>query len=419
MSDVLINDISKLKVVITGLNGNKYDVTKNVTVIRIYESIDSYFLSGAMSMYDDSGLMHRVPLIGQEYVSIEFVKDKIEHKLSFRLVDVHETTKIRKDTSGLKFRLISEKEFLNSASTFSRSFSGSTTAIISKIHSDYLNEDVRIYDGGASSMNIVFPFIKPYTAISKILEESYSVDGSPLFLFETLKSVNTPKIRSINAMMSSESVHDIGEKLLFNVGEGGSSVRSMEEDRHQIETIKQEGAYDTLDLLSRGAYASNVSIYDITAKSFNNVVFNYTKDAPTSNPEHISNQYKLNESEVSNLSNAQHHILSHNSSAFENALNNFGTIEPKSTLIRKSYVRRMALSTLNILLDPLKDIECGDCVTIKIQQNVPQLGKLTEDKVSSGKYMISAIAHIIKGGKYKMSVELIRDGIGIEHKDKK
>lgn len=419
MSDVLINDISKLKVVITGLNGNKYDISKNVTVIRIYESIDSYFLSGAMSMYDDSGLIHRVPLIGQEYVSIEFTKDKIEHKLSFRLVDVHETTKIRKDTSGLKFRLISEKEFLNSASTFSRSFSGSTTSIISQIHSGYLNESVRIYDGGASSMNIVFPFIKPYTAISKILEESYSIDGSPLFLFETLKSVNTPKIRSINAMMSSDSVHDIGERLLFNTGEGGSSVRSMEEDRHQIETIKQEGAYDTLDMLSRGAYASNVSIYDITAKSFNNVVFNYTTDAPTSNPEHISNQYKLNDSEVSNLSNAQHHILSHNNSAFENSLSNFGTIEPKSTLIRKSYVRRMALSTLNILVDPLKDIECGDCVTIKIQQNVPQLGNLVEDKVSSGKYMISAIAHIIKGGKYKMSVELIRDGIGIEHKDKK
>jgi hypothetical protein len=170
MSDVLINDISKLKVLIIGVNGNTYDITPNVTAIRIYESIDSYFLTGSMTMYDDSGLVHRVPLIGQEYVSIDFLKDDIEHKLKFRLVDIHETTKIRKDTSGLKFNLISEKEFLSSASTFSRAFSGSTTSIISKIHSEYLNENVRVYDGGASSMNIIFPFIKPYNAIAKILK---------------------------------------------------------------------------------------------------------------------------------------------------------------------------------------------------------------------------------------------------------
>lgn len=419
MSDVLINDISKLKVLIIGVNGNTYDITPNVTAIRIYESIDSYFLTGSMTMYDDSGLVHRVPLIGQEYVSIDFLKDDIEHKLKFRLVDIHETTKIRKDTSGLKFNLISEKEFLSSASTFSRAFSGSTTSIISRIHSEYLNENVRVYDGGASSMNIIFPFIKPYNAIAKILKESYSIDGSPLFLFETLKSVNTPKIRSIKSMMSSASVHDIGEKLLFNTGKGGSSVRGMDEDRHQIDTIKQDGAYDTLGLLSHGAYASNVSIYDITAKSFSNVAFDYTTDAQASNPEHISNQYKLNNSQISNLSNSKHHVLSHNSQAFENSLNNFGTIEPKSTLIRKSYLGRMSLSTIHIVIDPLTDIECGDCVTLRIQQNVPQLGKIVEDKVSSGKYMISAISHIIKGGKYRMSVELIRDGIGIEHKDEK
>jgi hypothetical protein len=417
--DILINDISKLLVVITGLNGNQYDISRNVTAIRIYESIDSYFLSGSLTMFDDSGLIHRVPLIGQEFVTISFVKDDIEHNLNFRLVDVTDITKIRKDASGLKFRLISEKEFLSSASTFSRAFSGSTSSIISQIHNEYLKENIEITETGASSFNIVFPFIKPYTAIAKILEESYSIDGSPLFLFETLKSVNTPKLRSINAMMSAESVHDIGEKALFNTGKGGSSVRGMSSDRHQIDTIHQVGAYDTLDLLDRGAYASNVSIYDISAKTFSNVIFDYTLDAMSSNPELISNQYKLNDSPISNLLNSKHHVLTHNSQAFVNSLNNFGTIEPKSTLVRKSYVSRMSLSTINVVIDPLTDIECGDCVTLTIQQNVPQIGKLPPDALSSGKYMISAISHIIKGGKYTMSVELIRDGIGIEHKDEK
>ena len=79
----------------------------------------------------------------------------------------------------------------------------------------------------------------------------------------------------------------------------------------------------------------------------------------------------------------------------------------------------MFLSTLNIEVDPIKEIECGNCINVMIQQNIPTLDKVSADKISSGKYMISAIAHIFtntsEGETYKMAIELVRDGIGINH----
>ena len=84
-TDSLINSLSSLSIIITGVNGNKYDVTENVTTFTIYESIDSFFLSGIMSMYDDSGLINRIPLVGQESVLITFVKDSIKRSINLKL----------------------------------------------------------------------------------------------------------------------------------------------------------------------------------------------------------------------------------------------------------------------------------------------------------------------------------------------
>mgnify|MGYP003985826021 CR=1 FL=1 len=418
-TDSLINSLSSLSIIITGVNGNKYDVTENVTAFTIYESIDSFFLSGIMSMYDDSGLINRIPLVGQESVLITFVKDSIKRSINLNIIDIHDVTKIRTDASGIKFRLVSTKELLNSASTFSQSYSGSSTSIISSIHADHLNESIRIYDGGASTMNIVFPYIKPYQAISKVLQSAFDVNGAPLFLFETLNGPGYPVIKSIKSMMSEEAKFTIGESALFNTGLAGSTVRGMTDDRHHIDSIKQEAAYNTLSLLSRGSYASNVTHHDISLKTVNNTVFNYKNNAESVNPEMISDNFKLNEYSLSGLSNAKHHVLNHNSKAFDNSLANFTSIEPRSLLIRKSYTNRMFLSTLNIEVDPIKEIECGNCINVMIQQNIPTLDKVSADKISSGKYMISAIAHIFtntsEGETYKMAIELVRDGIGINH----
>ena len=337
--DPVINSYTQLQVIIISVNGTKWDVTANVMNITLIESISAATINGVISMMDDSGVVHAIPLIGQERVIITFVKDGTKRSLEFRLNRVHDTTKIRKDVSGLKFELVSEKEYLNSSKTFSRSFSGSTTDIISKIHEEYLNQKIQKIDNedtGASSINLVLPYIKPYQAINKILEESYATNGSPLFLFESLNSVaKGPKIKSFNTMMSDDSKVTIGEKEIVNLGEGGSTTRGMHKDRTNIDNIKQSLAYDTLGLLSTGSYGSNVSVIDISNKTISNTIFDYTKSAETISPEHMTSKYTVNKLEMSDLSDAKHHVLSHNNNAYDNALN-YQTIDPQSLLIRKS-----------------------------------------------------------------------------------
>jgi len=71
-ADVGINSYSNFRAIITSVNGNTYDISPNVTSFDIYESIQSYLIYGDMVIMDDSGLIHKAPLMGQETIEIQF-----------------------------------------------------------------------------------------------------------------------------------------------------------------------------------------------------------------------------------------------------------------------------------------------------------------------------------------------------------
>ena len=415
--DALIGSYSNFKVTIKSHTSNIYDVTDNVTKLTIFEAIDQFFLRGDMIMYDDSGLVNRVPLIGQETVQIEFTKDDIDRVLNFRITDVYSIEKVARNISSIRFKLVTEKEFLNSTKTFSRSFRGITSDIIKTIYKSYLNREVEIYDKGSSSYNIVFPFIKPYQAIDKILDKAFNNEKSPLFLFDTLNSGETTKLISFNTMISKDAKFTIYDsKELFNTGKDGSTVRGLADQRHHIKSIKQETAYDTLSILSKGAYASNTTVIDISNKTVSTTTFKYTDSAKIKN-ELISKEYKIDDKPLDELSNSRHFVSRTNNVSFEadGIMSNYNTINTTSLMSRSSFINRMNVARLNAVVDPIKEIECGDCLDVKIQQNIPALKNLPEDMVSSGKYLISAISHNFDKTTYSMSLELIRDFIGVEH----
>jgi hypothetical protein len=60
---------------------------------------------------------------------------------------------------------------------------------------------------------------------------------------------------------------------------------------------------------------------------------------------------------------------------------------------------------------------CGDIIELELKSSKAELtDKMNVDPLTSGKYLVSAIKHAWDAGKYNQSIELIRDGIGMEYK---
>jgi len=84
-------------------------------------------------------------------------------------------------------------------------------------------------------------------------------------------------------------------------------------------------------------------------------------------------------------------------------------------------VRRHATTVVKVYMDSIaytldndEPFTVGQTVTYNLVRFKPRLSNDEEqlDLVNSGKYIVSAIRHYIKDAEYRMSVELIRDGIG-------
>jgi hypothetical protein len=79
-------------------------------------------------------------------------------------------------------------------------------------------------------------------------------------------------------------------------------------------------------------------------------------------------------------------------------------------------MKRLNTTAVHVHMNSVTELEAGKTVDVLFPRFSPNLGVNEDinDKVNSGKYLISAIRHYIKNREYTMSLELIRDGMGKE-----
>jgi hypothetical protein len=365
-------------------------------------------------MMDDSGLISGAPLIGQETIEIQFTKDSSKKQLFFKINGFNNLEYLDDDIVHFDLELVSDIEIVNSTKTFSRAFSGSTSSIIEMIYDQYLREDIEIIDKSGDTISIVFPFIKPFQAIGKLLSQSFDMNGSPLFLFETLNG-SSIKLISLATLRLKKPKYTLSKSPILNTGDLGSSLRGAHEMRHKIHTLSLEDSYDTLKLIRTGSFSSRSEITDISKKSIYTDLFGYD-GIDSSEHEYLSPNFlisfPLKPAHKSFTSLVK--SIGHNSKAFKQNLN-YNTIQVYKSNVSKSYHHRMDLIKINVECDPIQSIESGDIINLIIPKNIPKISETDNDLFLSGKYMIHAINHRFHKGEYKMYIDLIRDGIGTKH----
>jgi hypothetical protein len=447
--DPHLGQVIDFEVVLMNVRGRKTEhLTDNIKSLEIEENIYNPFLSATMVLMDDSGLFNTMPLVGQEEVMITWNKDGAEMYLAMLVTDIGDVVKIKSDVAQFSVTLTEMLEFRNSSKTFSKSYSGPVVDIITEIlddNFDFMIDPSAELMNGSPTVSVVFPFMRPYQAVQMLLNTVPSNDGSPIFM---TTSVWGPHRRLLTMRdMRHNPFHLEFEKavLMHQDPMHGSTMKGKKEYRNTIFDLKIEDAYDTMRLMGAGAYAANATKVDISTKSVNTNNFNYLEHQelhdykinnplqktytgnPIMLPPGYSSQKEANMGDLEFLHErykSKHYSLPQNSMGFSSSHQNVFTQDPIEIMGHSAFREKFTTSQVTINCDPVPWLKCGQSIKLLYRTNTPKYDENTKlhDQVNSGDYVIESITHMFKtleDGKleYKYSMDLIRDRIGIAHKE--
>jgi len=399
---------------------DRVNISDNVIELRIEESISQPYLTGKLIFADNSALTTTLPIVGQELVEIKFIRAGVEIEHIFSCTNVTNITKALGETAGVEMHLESTKLLTNAVSIFSKSYSGLASDIIQKIHTNFLKEPIDIKTQSSTAHNVVFPFGKPYPAIRKILSTTFGSDGTPYYLFENLVG-DGPILKSLGDMLTEEDdleLFELRKRLSFNtdteMGQGSRSSPKTIGALYSYNVLQQS---NTMALLSGGALSSNTIRINPANKDYTENSFYYEDHAAGYSKLDPYQKYEINDTKLSSgILKPSIGVEFHNPIAFESEgvteLNTQSDVLAKTK--RSSFdnrINNMIRITAEVDSHPEK-MKAGVCVNMIMIANAPPIdGEKLEDKLNSGRHLITSMSHILRSGEYTMELELSREGL--------
>lgn len=418
LGQILPKVITGLKVTVKKYNGNVIDIAHAITEISIYESIYTPFLYGELIVIDNSAMLSTFPFVGQEQVLIEWERDGRTMKKKFYITDVFDVKQQLEGVGSYGLSITSEKQMRNAVSLFSKAYRGRGDEIIKKVHDEFLKGeplDVRVK--AKTSHTVVFPNIKPIQAIDMIRKRVLAADGTPLFVFESLYG-KKPVLDSLKSMLESKPVFEIKPIKTVNTANQSSNNVPSTYKGQVYEALITRG-YDTLNMLTKGAFAASATVVDISTKEALLTQFSFKEHAPPIANDWVSEFFEFDNVRVYNQYNTSNYIVHENKLSFcDDSGNpefpNISTLNERDFLSMMSYAARLNTINIAIFMNSVPDLEVGKTVKYSQPRFSPKLnsGEDIADDVNSGNFLISAIRHYVKNSEYTMSLEMVRDGMG-------
>lgn len=416
--------IEGYRIAIIAHDGEYYDISTSVNELSLYESIYYPYIHGDMNIIDNSMMLSDFPFIGQERAIITWKRDDKPISRVFYITKVSNITKNVDGYGIYDLTINSVAQMRNSVSLFSQSYKGRSDQIISDVFDEHLGIPVTPMEGtrGKTSHNVVFPYMKPLQAVDMIRKNVLADDETPMFLYDTFYPRET-RLDSYARMFARTPITTIESKIPVNKDIDAQAYRELQKSRASVYDVSISRGYNMYESLNKGVFGSTVTITDPSNSEYQHIDFDYQANAPAIAKDWVSSQYVVNGSAPNEQFATRNLHLNRNSRSYNNDFPNLNTIDDYDRSILNSYVRRHAMTVVRIYMDSIaytpdedQPFTVGQTVNFNLLRFKPRLTDDEDlyDKANSGKYVISSIRHFIKGDEYRMSVELVRDGIGKE-----
>ena len=419
-------DVVILELKLVSSNGKVADLLSSFNAINIYEDIFQPVVTGTIQLVDGVGILSDYAIHGNEYLYITFGRPgetSIEERYTkvFRIYKIADREKIPTgQTQSYVLHFCSEELVFSNQQSISRSFTGGNT-------SEYVGNiclfDLKIqpnklvnFDISAGSTEFVLTRKKPLEAIEYFAQHSYSQSLSPFLFFENKYGFN---FLSIESLYNRDTIATIDFNMAKYTVE---SARSPFVNSTDVNTFRFNKNFDVVKATREGLYSSKLYTLDLIRQK-------YTKNevsllnGPTSQAM-IDGFFPFNDATNRNgkalyeefdskvrywLTNKGHSNLPY---FISKRVRSNDTYVEETLTQRAMQIEIINNTELHCVVPGNPQYSAGYTVEFKMPAFTQNLSnERVDDPYYSGKYLITAVRHVIVPGSLQTVLELSKNSV--------
>jgi|ETNmetMinimDraft_15_1059895.scaffolds.fasta_scaffold08785_2 hypothetical protein len=416
---------------------NRLSIKEIMEEINIYESVFKHTLTGNIAISDTNNILVDYPIVGYETITLIFDNPTIEASVpvekDFRVYNISQYTPVGEQVAGYVINFVSEETITNSQTKISQSYMGKNISnIVQTIYEDYVDsEKPLVVEETRNIHDVIIPNWSPFYSMnwlsSRGISETYN--GANYFFFETLEGFNFVSLEGlIDEVRMDKDLYPEGTKMHYtyqmkNVSENPAQINP--EAFRNASDYKVDRTFNVLQNLSLGMYGSKLITHDIVRRSYKEYDFDYK--------ETYDDYIHLEENTNSNVTSGTQQstmLQSETVDDFTEKYNSYRMMIPShyqlyggiripnrntshhERSIQSRVSQLQQLNTYKLILtvpgDPLR--RSGDLIYFEYPNTAASDdGKVTEDKLYSGNYMVLGVRNRFVKEFHETILELVKD----------
>jgi hypothetical protein len=390
--------------------GVRIDITGIIQQFNIFEDLYSNYLTCTIIISDAVGLFSMSPLIGQELIDIELqtpsLKETLNKTFYIHKLDDRQFEGARVQTYSL--HCCSREAVVSSNLKISRSFKDKPISehVADIFQKDLQSETLCYVEDTSNNFKFIAPYWSPFETINWLSNRALNANENAGFLFfETNQSY---EFTSLEMLMGANPAHT----YIYADQSGRTSSNNLNEDIKYsfVESMYTDVGFDYFRRLHQGAYASKVTTFDMTLKTFASTDYDYVRDF---NKTMHLDDYPLTSSTLVRSRIAHQYFVTKNNYLFGDK---FDQGHRNWLLSRNALYQQTFMHKINLRVIGRFDIKVGNVIKLKINDFRAfgeQESTEIEDDMYTGRYLVTAIRHIIAANKHTMYLEVIKDSFTV------
>jgi hypothetical protein len=416
MSDGLYiaQDVALKSCKIVGSSGQPIEFKNLIVEFNYFEDIFANSISGALVVNDSMGYINMMQMQGQEVLLLELDKPGLDNPIekNFRIYNIsfRKTTKGSNENYVINF--CSEELMLNEQYKVSKSYTKSKVVdIVKDIAKNFLKIDPEKFinlDDTSGLRDIVIPNFKPFQALNWLCTFAKSNDakniGSPFLFYEDRNGFNFKSILTLFQQPVYRTYHYDAKNLK---SEKNNMVSDINKEVVNVIAYEQLKSFDTITAVRSGAMANKTITVDPLRLKFGESKFDY-------------NKYKENAASLQEKGNVPTSAINRNGDKVNET---FGSVKfcmtttgqsenkyfkdkqitihenriEETVPLRTAQLALFCSNRMKILIPGDVEVTVGKVIEFllpDISYNNPGRKK-SEDKYYSGKYIVTAVRHML------------------------
>lgn len=390
-------------------SGSVHDITGLIVEIDITEDIFTPVMTGHIILVESFGLIHDLPIIGEEFLEVEMYTPTLE-KISkrFKIYKIAKEANDRNIKNVLQLDFISVEALVDLNIKISKAFTGTASQITSEITKQYFDKKTIDIEESSNVLKFVSPYWSPFKCINYSASKSFKKDSfkTPDFLF--FESNKNFHFRSLSSLYKQKpfSEYFYDKHSLRQNSPDGLSTRDINREFKTISSLEVISSVDYMKSVLHGIYSFNVFSIDVTNKTIIKNNYSYTSDFKKT--EHLGKSIPNSKNLLVNEENARIETKITNSYVHDNIKRDFsGEVLSK----RVPLLGQAETICLEMLVPGRTDISVGKVITLNLKtiSTKKTVEDIKKDNYRSGNYLISKITHRFTQTRHIMTCRLIKD----------